>query len=142
MHDDDGTAAGRQNIKGLPYHVLRDQGRFRVRSADSRSGFIVVIANRFLAPLVAADVDEHPHEPRLFLRGANRYRPDGPRRPEKRLLDEVECVVYGGRDASGETVETIMMNVEQGRKTLGRSDCQFEGKDAHQRLAVHISLNG
>ncbi|HXA64872.1 MAG TPA: hypothetical protein VNV82_06955 [Bryobacteraceae bacterium] len=66
IHDDDGPAARRQNIQRLPNGCPGNQHRFGVsavtrKAAASQYCFIVAVANGSLAPLVTANVDEHPY---------------------------------------------------------------------------------
>lgn len=73
---------------------------------------IVPSADFLLAPLVAADVDEDPHEPGLFVLPSlwNGFR--CPRSLEERLLNQVERIVDGRRQTTCQAIQPFVMCVE------------------------------
>jgi hypothetical protein len=113
------------------------------------------VADACLAPLIAANVHQHAHEPRLLIADTGG---DGRRRsrcPQKRFLNQVQGIVRGRNEAAGETVEALMMGVEECRQAIARGLVAFAGAQAvlcasipprtgirdGQRQAVHTFLN-
>src|SRR2546428_13537882 len=71
-----------------------------------------------LAPLIAADVDQHPDQPGLFFRQTDWHRSQVFGRPQERLLHQVVRLVSAGGEPSGEAVQPIFMRVKQGGEPL------------------------
>jgi hypothetical protein len=116
MHHKDRSSSRRERIEGLPHieakHVLAP----RVHGYGRPEVWSVAAADGLLPPLIAADIHQDPDEPSLF--GSR----NGPGRrlghPEKRLLNEVECLVRARTQPAGEPVQACAMGREQPAQPL------------------------
>jgi hypothetical protein len=116
VHHDDSAATWRQIIEGLPH-----------AGSDHIRGFGVIAlsrtvqkqraapANRFLAPLIAPNVDEHADEPRFLFPQLGGDGVGRTRSPEEGLLHQIQGIVGDGNETTCKAVEPVDVRVEQSR---------------------------
>lgn len=75
----------------------------------------MAFSHSFLAPLVSPSVDEHSHQPRLFIRTSMRNCGRGTNSLEVGFLNEIERVINARNETSGEAIQPVPVRVEQRR---------------------------
>ena len=136
VHDDDGAAPWMQHVERGPDRPLGDEGRFDRRGVrrglgPERGG--VACPDRRLAPLIPADVDQHPDEPGFLAGLARGNRSPGAGGFDERVLNQVVRFVGATGEPPGETVKTLFVRVVQGRQQaapgglLGGVACRVSG---------------
>jgi hypothetical protein len=106
-----------------------------------RSGLIVAVPHRGLAPLIATQIDQYANQPGFLAFDTVRHgiwRPGG---TQKRLLDEVKGVIGARRESSRKSVEALVMEIEQRGGTLRRLRRGGRREGARDRLAAHNYLD-
>src|SRR5262245_29630114 len=143
VHHNDRAATRRQYVERGPHGGACDEGGFRVGSRSDRRTCLVAVspANRGPAPLVASNVDEHANQPRFLVREARWNRVRRARSLQIGFLDEIEGVIGRRNQPTGETVQPLVVSVEQGSQPLRRRAWQGRRKRGDDGQTVHTVLN-
>jgi len=115
---------------------------FGVRlSVRARGVFVVPPLHSSLPPLIATQVDQHTHQPRLLSVRTRRHGPRRTRHPQEGLLHKVERVVGTRRQSPREAVQTLVMSIEECRDPIGGPVFDRDSEGTNERVAAHTYLD-
>jgi len=101
----------------------------------------MVLSNRHLSPVIAPEIDQHAHQPRLLAGGIDWNGCGRARNPEEGLLHEIPRSIRGGHETPSQAVQTIVMRIEERREPVGRLTGQADSQEVDHWQPAHNVVN-